>query len=100
MALDDAETDRAGTVSRKWQIDKTIPVSLIVVILFQSLGLFAWAVGLQGRVSTLETTSVTRESYARLDEKMNSVKEDISGLKNELANNSAELRRVLVRGHQ
>ena len=96
--MTDIDAESPPPTARKWQIDKNIPVSLIVVILIQTAGLFAWAMGLQSRVTLLETTSVTRESYARLDEKMNSVKEDLGSLKNAMANNSEDLRRFMVRG--
>jgi hypothetical protein len=84
--------------SKSWRIDRTIPVSLIVVILIQTFGLFAWAMGLQSRVAMLENTSVTREAFARLDEKMNSMKDDMAGLKKDMAENTAEVRHFTIKG--
>ncbi|MEM9592360.1 MAG: hypothetical protein AAF967_13665 [Pseudomonadota bacterium] len=41
-----------------WQLDKRVPVALILSIVLQSAGLFMWVGALTSRVSELETKAV------------------------------------------
>ncbi len=96
-----------GTVSSDdgWRLDKRIPVTVLVMLGFQTVAVLIWGVRLDSRVtanetsiSRLEVNAVRAEAVARLDEKMNGVKEDISGLKAEFGTVKDEMRRMSVRG--
>ncbi len=85
-----------------WQLDKRIPVSLLGAILLQGAIWGGWVYSsqksLENRVILLERTTVTTDNYGRLDEKMNSVKEDIAALKQDVASVHDEIRRMAMRG--
>ena len=60
---------------RHWQVDRHIPVAVLLAILVQSAGIIAWAVNFQAttvaRLDTLEkqigTMATTNERLARLE---------------------------------
>jgi HAMP domain-containing protein len=85
-----------------WQIDKRIPVSLLGAILLQGVVWGGWVYSsqksLENRVVLLERTTVTTDNYGRLDEKMNTVKDDIGSLKRDISEVRDEIRRMAVRG--
>lgn len=81
-----------------WRLDKRIPVTLLVAIFIQSMAVFLWAAHLDGRVSNLESTTVSTEKFAHLDEKMNSVKDDMNSLKQDIGSVKDEIRRLAIHG--
>ena len=97
--------DDSGTRDSGWRLDKRIPVSLLAMLAFQTAGLLIWGVHLDSRVTANEMAladfksgAIKAESFARLDEKMNGVKDDISSLKTEFGTVKDEMRRMSVRG--
>ena len=82
-----------------WQIDKRIPLALILTVVIQTVGLAVWLGGLSNRVSTLEIvinpvvqrTIDNSEKTARQDEKL-------VGLQKQVDDNRGEIRRITLRG--
>jgi len=81
--MQDEPEDRAP--AKNWQLDKRIPVSMLIAIFFQTICIAIWATKLDGRVGTLETTTVSIEKFARLDEKMNGIHDDVGHIRDDLA---------------
>jgi hypothetical protein len=96
--MDDSSHDEA----RGWRIDKKIPVALIGGIFLQGILCGAWVYSsqknLENRIVLLESTTVKSDTFGRLDEKMNSVKDDIASLKQDVASMHDEIRRMALRG--
>jgi hypothetical protein len=80
-----------------WQIDKRIPVPMLAAVLLQTLVVVIWGAHLDDRVVFLERTTVTTEQYARVDEKMTSLKDDVGSVKADLQNIKDDIRRLAVR---
>ena len=80
---------------QRWQIDKRIPLALILTVSVQTVAVGIWIGGINSRVSTLESVSSryieSGDKLIRLDEKMNSVQQQQGEIKE-------ELRRLAVRG--
>jgi hypothetical protein len=86
-------TNNTVQVDKKWHVDKTVPLALIVTLLLQTGGLVWWARGLDARVAALEKGDETRISkdvqlnniaidLAVLKENVRTTKDDISSMKN------------------
>jgi len=80
-----------------WRIDKRIPISLILTIVGQTVGIIIWVVSLNGRVGDLEKNSATSVQYAILNEKFNNVSADIASLKTDISGLKDDVRRVTIR---
>ena len=73
-----------------WQIKKELNISFIAAAAFQlAIGVW-WAKGVDERLNFLEKTTTSAENFARMDEKMTSMKEDLSEVKE-------NIRRLAVR---
>lgn len=92
MAADDNTTG--------WTIDKRIPIALLGAILLQALVLTVWGTHLEDRVYSLEHTSATTEQYARVDEKMQTMKDDLGTVKKDMQDIKEDIRRLAMRGGQ
>lgn len=46
----------------RWHLSKAVPVSIIFFLAIQTVGVIIWATKLDGRVSTLENTSVIQRN--------------------------------------
>jgi hypothetical protein len=87
-----------ANVESNWKLDKRIPVVLISGILIQSFVFGMCWQGLNDRVNVLERNSVTMEQYGRMDEKMNTLKDNQASEKVDLQSIKDEIRRMAVRG--
>jgi hypothetical protein len=73
-----------------WQIKKEVNISFLAAAAFQlAVGVW-WAKGVDERLNFLERTTTSAESFARMDEKMTSMKEDLAEVKE-------NIRRLAVR---
>jgi Tfp pilus assembly protein PilO len=71
-----------------WRVDKRIPIALLVTLFLQIAAAIIWATQLNARVGTLEQevvgTSDFGEKLARIDERLQSVKQDVEFIKREV----------------
>lgn len=81
-----------------WRIDKRIPVAVILTLAMQSAAVLIWGVRIDSRVSSLETTTVSRETFARFDEKMNGLQQAILDMKNDVREVKTDINRLTIRG--
>ena len=81
--MDDAEITN-------WRVDKRIPIALLMTLFLQIAAAIIWATQLSARVDTLEheasETSGFGEKLARIDERLQSVKQDVEFIKREIGN--------------
>ena len=67
---------------------RCIPHAVILTLVMQVAGILIWATQLDARVNGMEQQSVSNsafnEKFARLDERLDNMKEDMSGLKHQL----------------
>jgi|CXWL01.1.fsa_nt_gi Tfp pilus assembly protein PilO len=54
-------SDPNGNENR-WHLSKSVPISLILFLAMQTIGLVIWAVKLDSRVQTLETTELRMDN--------------------------------------
>ncbi len=92
------ETDGMGKKTSEWKLDKRIPIVLLSGILIQSFIFGMCWQGLNDRVGVLERSSVTMEQYGRMDEKMNTLKDNQAAEKSDLQNIKDDIRRLALRG--
>lgn len=68
-----------------WQIDKRIPIALLVTLFIQFASALIWATQLNARVGSLEQEVIGASSFgeklARIDERLQGVKQDIEFVK-------------------
>ncbi len=68
-----------------WRVDKRIPIALLVTLFLQIGAALVWATQLNARVGTLELevvgTSGFSEKLARIDERIQGMKNDIESIK-------------------
>lgn len=78
-----------------WEIDRRIPVALLLAILGNAFLTGWWAATTSARLGVLEAavsgTAKLPEGMARLDEKLNSLHDDVTALKE-------DVRRLGIRG--
>jgi hypothetical protein len=71
-----------------WQIDRRIPIALLITLFFQFASALVWATQLNARVGTLEQDGVGMadfgEKLARIDERLQGMKQDVEFIKNEV----------------
>jgi uncharacterized coiled-coil protein SlyX len=48
--------------NESWHLDKRVPISLILVLLGQTVAIVWWASAVENRVAVLETTYLTQQS--------------------------------------
>ncbi len=90
--------EQEGEAKSEWKIDKRIPLALLGAILVQSFVFGMCWQGLNDRVNVLERNSVTMEQYGRMDEKMNTLKDNQITEKSDLQNIKDDIRRLALRG--
>lgn len=68
-----------------WRVDKRIPIALLVTLFLQIGAALVWATQLNSRVGALEHeligTADFAEKLARIDERIQGMKEDIESIK-------------------
>ncbi|WP_263353379.1 hypothetical protein [Acidicapsa acidisoli] len=79
MASENGDLKESG-----WRINKRIDIATVGMLFLQTLAVVVWGVHLEDRVGVLERTSVTTEQFGRVDEKMNSLKDDTPDIRNAL----------------
>lgn len=71
-----------------WRVDKRIPIALLVTLFLQIAAAIIWATQLNARVGTLEQevvgTSDFGEKLARIDERLQNMKQDVEFIKREV----------------
>jgi Tfp pilus assembly protein PilO len=72
----------------KWKLDRRIPIAVIVTLAMQIIGALIWATELDARVSSIEQQSVTsstaNEKFARLEERLDGIRENVDSMKRQL----------------
>lgn len=80
------------------KFERRIPVAVILTLLVQMGGALIWAAQLDARVDSIEIKHVDdrhlNEKFARLEERLDFLKQDIGGMKHQLA----QLTDKLIRG--
>ena len=65
-----------------WQVDKRVPIALIITLLIQTFGIVWWGATLTARVSNLEQTAIAAstqpERLARVETKLEGVQETLT----------------------
>lgn len=72
-----------------WRIDKRIPIALLLTLFIQIVSGIVWATQLNARVDNLENEAGASagfgEKLARIDERLQSLKQDMDFIKREIA---------------
>ena len=80
-----------------WEIERKIPVAMLLAILGNAFVTGWWAANTSARLTVVESAITTSakmpEAVARLDEKMNALREDVGLVKE-------DIRRLGIRGRQ
>jgi len=81
--MENVDTEDTGI-----RMDRRLPFAVIVTLLVQAAGALVWATELDARVNGLEqqlvTSSSLNEKFARLEERLENMKQDIEGIKHQL----------------
>ena len=84
-----------NTQDAGWRLDKKIPLALILTVTLQTAAIGVWVGNINSRVNSLEAAtgrfSDNGDKLIRLDEKMNTVQQQQTEIKE-------ELRRMSLRG--
>jgi hypothetical protein len=71
-----------------WKIDRRISIALIISLLVQIASALIWATQLDARVSHMEQQVISNnglnEKFARLDERLDDMKQNLDGIKHQL----------------
>ena len=71
-----------------WRFDKRIPMAVIIMLALQILGAIIWATQLDARVNQLESltveTSQVNEKFARLEERLDFMKQNLVTVRGQL----------------
>ena len=71
-----------------WHLDRRIPVTLLVMLFLQMVGAIIWATQLDARVNRVEAqaegSADIGETIARMDERLNNMRQDIGGMRQQL----------------
>lgn len=75
-------------IENGWKLDRRIPIAVIVALLLQLAGALIWATELDARVSGIERQSLgssgMSERFARMEERLDNVRQDMQGMKRQL----------------
>lgn len=70
-----------------WRIDKRVPLAVIVAMFLQIAGILVWATRLDARVDGVEKRQVGEaafgEKLARIEERLENMKQDVGSIKRE-----------------
>jgi hypothetical protein len=77
--------------SSSWQIDKHIPIALIIVILGQTAAAVWYAAKLDQRVFMLEANKIEVTRLVSVEEKLGAVKENLIDIKREVSHINEKL---------
>lgn len=71
-----------------WQLDRRVPLAVVMTVLLQMAGALIWSAQLDARVSNLEqetlSTSGLNEKFARLEERLDGLKEMMGAMKRQV----------------
>ena len=75
-------------VEEHWTLDRRIPIAVIITLLMQMIGALIWATELDARVGAIEKQNSGMgnviEKFARLEERLDQVKDDMGYVKRKL----------------
>lgn len=78
----------SGAVAEPWRVEKRVPIAVIFAVAMQIFTLVVWGAWLEARVATLERGRMQEaslpERFARLEERMDAVREDLVRLRERL----------------
>lgn len=81
-----------------WHLDRRVPVALILAIFLQTAGAFWWASNIDSRVAQLENQMESRamvnERLARMEERVEGLRADISDIRGSMTNIERYLRQM------
>jgi len=73
---------------RHWMVDRRVPIAVIVTLLIQMGGALVWATQLDARVGDMERQTITsaslNEKFARLEERLDDMKQNLAAMKRQL----------------
>jgi hypothetical protein len=73
---------------RRWMLDRRIPITVVMTVCIQVAATLVWATSLDARVSSVEQKTLsaheTREKLARIEERLDYMKQDIGFIKQQL----------------
>jgi len=79
---------KTKTDSRRWQIDRRIPLAIIAALLSQVAAMLIWATQLEARVMTLEggmrDLRQISERLGRMEERMEGLEDDLTAIRQQL----------------
>lgn len=79
----------------RWQLDRRIPLAIVLTLLMQLAGALFWAAQLDARVIRVEQQSLgiaqLNVRFARLEERLDNVKQDTDTMKRLLAHLAQQL---------
>ena len=85
----------AETEIANWRVDKRIPIALLVTLFLQIAIAIIWTTQLNARVDTLEQKAVYSsdfgEKLARIDERLQAVKQYMEDIRQEIRNVNGRL---------
>lgn len=86
------------SITSGWRIDKRIPVAVILTLAIQSGAVLIWGVRIDSRVLALEANTVSRETFVRLDEKINGLQIGLQDMKSDIKEVKTDVNRLTIRG--
>lgn len=73
---------------RHWTLDRRVPVAVIVTLFMQLAAALIWATELDARVASIESQNIGsanwNEKFARLEERMENMRQDTQSIKRRL----------------
>jgi Tfp pilus assembly protein PilO len=79
---------RKESYERHWMVERRVPVVVIITLMVQMGGALVWATQLDARVGDMEretlSSSGLNEKFARLEERLDNMKQDLAGMKRQL----------------
>lgn len=73
-----------GNSEPKWRVDRTVPIALIIGMGLQFVGFVWFASDLNTRVKQLEGSQVSAERAGRIEEQVSGLREDLADIKTDL----------------
>jgi len=75
---------------KHWKLDRRIPVAVVIALFMQMMGAIVWATSIDARVNQIEQNTMggafASEKFARIEERLEHLKEDIVIIRRQLEN--------------
>lgn len=68
----------------KWKLDRTVPLAMVIGMAMQFAGFVWFASDLNTRVKQLEGSQVSAERAGRIEEQVSGLREDLADIKTDL----------------